>query len=155
MRNQMTIAGIAVPAVLLIATCGVVCAMGSKPGADMPTTEHPTVKSAMEKKAAMTQSVYVCPGCHTVALKAGTCGACGSKLVQKHLLGTKDGQAMLCDCPAGCMCDAQGIKDGKCACGKEVTMASCKELYCCPMGCPQLSDKPGQCACGMKLKKGE
>jgi hypothetical protein len=112
-------------------------------------------KPAMEKKAALTQSVYVCPGCETMALKAGKCEKCGKDMVQRHLLATKDGQAMLCACGADCKCDAKGIKDGKCACGKEVKMMSCKGMYCCPMGCAELSDKPGKCACGMDMKKVE
>ena len=134
--------------VLLIATCAAVYGMASKPRTEHPKAEHP------KAKAAMTQFVYVCPDCHVVAMKAGKC-KCGKDLVQKHLLGVKDGQAMLCDCPADCKCDAKGIKDGKCACGKEVKMASCKGLYCCAMGCPMLSHKPGKCACGMDLKKCE
>jgi hypothetical protein len=135
---------------LLTVTCAAVYGMASRAPA-----EHPKAKPPMEEKAAMTQPVYVCPDCHVVAMKAGTC-TCGKELAQKHLLGVKDGQAMLCDCPAGCKCDATGVKkDGKCACGKEVKTASCKGLYACPMGCPELSDKAGKCACGMDMKKCE
>jgi len=133
---------------LLIVMCAAVYGMGAKPRTEHPKAEH------LKAKAAMTQSVYVCPDCHAVAMKAGKC-KCGKELVQKHLLGVKDGQALLCDCPAGCKCDAKGVKNGKCACGKEVKTASCKGLYCCSMGCPKVSDKPGKCACGMGLKKCE
>ncbi len=117
--------------------------------------EHPTTVPPMEKKAAVTQSVFVCPDCETMALKAGKCEKCGKDLVQKHVLGTKEGQAMLCDCPADCKCDAKGVKEGKCACGKEVKLMNCKGMYCCAMGCPEISDKPGKCACGMDMKKVE
>ena len=117
--------------------------------------DQPAATPAVEKKAAMTQSVYVCPDCDTMALKAGKCEKCGKELVQKHMLGTKDGKAMLCDCAAGCTCDAKAMKDGKCGCGKEVKTMSCKGMYCCPMGCPEMSAKPGKCACGMEMKKVE
>ncbi len=114
---------------------------------------EPAAQPAKEKPA-MTESVYVCPDCHATALKAGTC-ACGKELVKMHLLGTKDGQAMLCACGGACKCDFKGVKDGKCACGKEVKMASIKGLYACPQGCPVISDKAGKCACGMEMKKAE
>lgn len=134
---------------LLIAMCGVVYGMASRVPAEHPTAEHP------KAKAAMTQSVYVCPDCHVMALKAGKCEKCGKELVEKHVLGTKDGQAMLCDCASGCKCAAEGVKDGKCGCGKEVKMMNCKGMYCCPKGCPEITDKPGKCACGTDMKKCE
>lgn len=117
----------------------------------------PAVAPAKEmKKAAMTGSVYVCPACDLMAMKAGACEKCGKELVQKHVLGcVKDGKATLCDCAAGCACDATTVKDGKCACGMAVKTMSCKGMYCCPMGCMSPSDKPGKCACGMDLKKSE
>lgn len=107
-----------------------------------------------KEKPAMTESVYVCPACHFTALKPGTC-ACGKELVKMHLLGVKDGQAVLCACGAECNCDFKGVKDGKCACGMEVKMASMKGLYACPKGCPVVSDKPGKCACGEEMKQCE
>ena len=118
--------------------------------ADQLTWKAPTVKPV-----AISQQVYVCPDCLMIALKAGKCEKCSKELQEKHLLGTKDGQALLCDCGAGCKCDAKGVQDGRCACGKDVLMRSCKGLYCCPMGCPVISDKPGKCACSMELKKVE
>jgi hypothetical protein len=120
-------------------------------GAAAPITSKP----AVEKSAVISQQVYVCPDCLVIALKAGKCEKCGKELQEKHLLGAKDGQALLCDCGAGCKCDAKGVQDGRCACGKDVLMRSCKDLYCCPMGCPVISDKPGKCACSMELKKVE
>jgi hypothetical protein len=117
--------------------------------------EQPGATPPAKEKAAMTQSVYVCPACETMALKAGKCEKCGKDMVQKHLLGTKDGKALLCDCPPGCTCDPKSMKDGKCGCGKDVKTMSCKGMYACPMGCPELSDKPGKCACGMDMKKCE
>jgi hypothetical protein len=107
------------------------------------------------KKAAMTQSVYACPDCHTMAMKAGLCPMCKKDMQQSHLLGTKDGQALVCACGAGCNCDVKGAKDGKCACGKDVVKVSARGMYVCPMGCPEISDKPGMCACGMEMKKVE
>lgn len=150
MKVRSKVLAVSVMAGALIVVCGTVYAMGSKTHA-----EHPGAKGHMEKMAAMTQSVYVCPDCEMMALKAGKCEKCGKEMVEKHLLGIKDGQAMLCDCPAGCKCDAKGVKDGKCACGKEVKMMSCKGMYVCPMGCPKMSSMPGKCACGMDMKKCE
>ena len=116
--------------------------------------EGASSEAPAKEKPAMTKAVYVCPQCHMVALKPGKC-SCGAELQEMHLLGIKDGQAMLCACGADCKCDAAGVKDGKCACGKEVKMASVKGLYCCPKGCPVLSDKPGKCACGGDMVKAE
>jgi hypothetical protein len=110
-------------------------------------------KLDMEKMKAMTQSVYVCPECHVMALEAGQCSMCGKDLQEMHLLGIKNGKALLCSCPAGCKCDAAGMKDGKCACGKEVKKMSAKGMYVCPKGCPEISAKPGVCLCGEKMKK--
>ncbi len=140
---------------MLVAMCTVLCGMASRASAEHPRAEHPKATPPMEKKAAMTQCVYACPDCETMTLKAGKCEKCGKDMVQRHMLGIKDGKAMLCDCAAGCKCDAKGMKDGKCACGKEVKMVSCKGLYVCPMGCPEISDKAGKCACGMETKKVE
>ncbi len=109
---------------------------------------------SVKEKPAITQSVYVCPDCHVAALKPGTCD-CGKELVKMHVLGTADGQALLCACGAKCKCDFKGMKEGKCACGKEVRKASVKGLYCCPKGCPVISNKPGKCACGGEMKKAE
>jgi len=123
--------------------------------AEHPGSEHPKAKAPMEKKAAMAQSVYVCPDCHTMAMKSGKCTGCQKDMKEMHVLGTKDGEALLCACGASCKCDAKGMKDGKCGCGKDVVKVSAKGMYCCTMGCPEVSDKPGKCACGMEMKKVE
>ena len=123
--------------------------------ADETTKDQPSDKPPMEKKAAMTEQVYVCTHCDTLAFKAGKCKKCGMDLQQKHLLGTKDGQAILCACPSGCKCDAKGAKEGKCACGTDVAKVSCKGLYACPNGCPEISKKPRKCACGKEMTKVE
>ena len=72
-----------------------------------------------------------------------------------HVLGVKGGNALLCSCGAPCKCDAAGIKNGKCACGKKVNKMSAKGMYVCAEGCPEIADKPGKCACGKELKKVE
>jgi len=133
----------------LIVATAVFAVCGSVFAAEMETPTPPA-----KEKPAMTESVYVCPDCHAVALKPGKC-ACGKELVQMHLLGMKDGEALLCACGADCKCDFKGMKDGKCACGKEVKKASCKGIYCCPKGCPVMSDTPRKCACGDEMKKCE
>lgn len=124
----------------LVGVCGMAYAKESEPN------------KAPEEKASA-QSVYACPDCNTMALKAGACPTCKKEMGKMHLLGTKAGQAMVCTCGADCKCDAKGVKDGKCACGKPVQMVSAKGMYVCPMGCPDVSDKAGKCACGMELKK--
>jgi hypothetical protein len=104
---------------------------------------------------AVTNVVFVCPDCHMMALKDGKCPMCGKEMKQMHLLGTKDGEALVCGCGADCKCDASGIKDGKCACGKEVMKVSAKGMYVCPSGCPSISAMPGKCPCRMEMKKVE
>jgi hypothetical protein len=112
-------------------------------------------EAAAETKAAMTKSVFVCPDCHVLALKAGKCTGCQKDLVERHVLGVKDGNALLCECGAACKCNTANMKDGKCGCGKEVGKISVKGMYVCADGCPEVSDKPGKCACGKDLKKAE
>lgn len=119
------------------------------------TMEHKKDKAGMEKQAAMTQAVYVCPDCHVMSSEPGKCTMCGKGLQEMHLLGIKKGKALLCACGGGCPCNAAGVKDGKCACGKEVKKVSAKGMYVCPNGCPEISKKPGKCMCGKEMKKVE
>jgi len=144
-----------IAAVLAAAVAGLVLTACSNEHPMGGMSEHPAQNAPAKVMA--TKAVYVCPECHTLALQAGACPKCGKPMVEHHLLGVKDGQAMLCTCPPGCTCDAKGAKDGKCACGKPVEMVSAKGLYgcACPGGtcCTVLSDKPGKCACGMALKQ--
>jgi hypothetical protein len=112
----------------------------------------------MEAKhaAVMVKSVFACPDCHSMALQAGKCAGCGKELVEQHLLGVKDGKALVCDCPSSCKCDATGIKDDKCVCAKAVGKVSAKGLYICPVGCPVISSSAGMCGgCGKDLTKVE
>lgn len=110
-------------------------------------------KMGMEKKMVLTPSVHVCPDCHVMALEAGPCSQCEKDMKEMHVLGIKQGKALLCACAADCRCDAAGIADGKCACGKEVREMSAKGMYVCPLGCAELADKPGTCACGKKMTR--
>ena len=130
------------------------CCFGLMSGALRVTAEEKT-ETAADKKAAVTQSVFVCPHCHTMAMKAGKCGTCEKEMKEKHVLGVKDGNAMLCACEKNCACNAAGMKDGKCGCGKVVKTVSAKGLYVCAAGCPDIEDKPGKCVCGKELKKVE
>jgi len=107
------------------------------------------------KKACKMQSVFACPACKGMAAVAGTCTKCEKTMAEKHVLGVKDGEAMVCDCPATCTCNAAGIKDDKCGCGKPVMKMSTKGMCVCPNGCPKVSDKTGKCPCGKELKKVE
>jgi hypothetical protein len=121
--------------------------------------DQPGAAPAAEKKAAMAQCVYVCPDCHMMAMKAGKCAGCQKDMTEMHLLGVKDGQATLCGCSAGCQCDAKGVKEGKCVCGKDVKTMSAKGMYVCSCPgaacCSSMSDNPGKCACGSEMKKVE
>lgn len=147
--HRMTIAGV-VLAGSILACCG--CKsddqqMG-KPG-----------RQPAAAKPAMTQNVYVCPDCHTLAMSAGKCAMCDKDMTEKHVLGMKDGKVMVCDCHAGCTCNMAGRKDGKCSCGQAVQEMSPKGMYTCACAggkcCSMISDKPGKCACGADLKKME
>ena len=119
----------------------------------------PGMAPAAEHKPAMMQAVFVCPDCHAMALNAGKCSMCGKEMAEKHMLGMKDGKVFVCECHAGCTCNATGMKDGKCSCGKSVQEVSAKGMYvcACPNGkcCSMVSDKPGKCGCGADLKKVE
>lgn len=131
-----------------------ICCFGLMSGALRVIAEEKT-ETAADKKAAVSQSVFACPPCHTMAMKAGKCGTCEKVMKEKHVLGVKDGNAMLCACEAACTCNAAGMKDGKCGCGKEVKTVSAKGMYVCAGGCPGIANKPGKCACGKELKKAE
>jgi len=131
-----------------------VCCFGLMSGALRVTAEEKT-EAAADKKAAVTQSVFVCPHCNTMAMKAGKCGTCEKEMKAKHVLVVKDGNAMLCACEANCTCNAAGMKDGKCGCGKEVKTVSAKGKYVCADGCPEIADKSGKCICGKDLKNVE
>lgn len=118
---------------------------------DTASTEAPA-----KKKAAVTKSVYVCPKCDVASMKPGKCPKCGAKLVKMHLLGTKDGKAVLCTCGAKCTCTMKGVKDGKCACGKPIKTADIKGMYYCPKGCPVISKTAGKCpGCGAEMVKAD
>jgi hypothetical protein len=139
----------------VMAVSGLTQCMAADPAPVAPATPA----APAESKVAAPQTVCVCPHCHTMAMKAGKCTMCGKDLVEKHMLGMKDGKVLVCDCPAGCKCDAAGMKDGKCACGKAVQEVSPKGMYvcACPGGkcCSAVSDKPGKCGCGTEMKKVE
>ena len=91
--------------------------------------EQMAAKTEAAEKAAMTQTVFACPDCRTMALQAGKCSMCQKDMKEMHLLGTKDGQALMCSCGADCTCDPKGMKDGKCSCGKDVVKAPCTGMY--------------------------
>lgn len=102
---------------------------------------------------ATTQPVYVCLDCHALSMRPGPCALCKKALLERHLLGTKDGQALLCNCATDCRCAAEGIVDGKCACNKDVVTIPAKGMYVCPKGCQFISETPGRCGCGKRLKR--
>ena len=133
---------------------GGLLAIGTEAGAMAKKPDMPA--PGMEQKAAMGQKAYACADCHVLSMKAGKCSMCGKKMEKMHLLGVKDGEALLCACGAKCTCDAMGVKDGKCACGKEVKKMSAKGICVCPKGCPMMSGKAGKCpGCGGKMSKVE
>ena len=146
----------------LVAMAGLVLAGCVLVGGGCKNSDREIRRTGMqpaEPKSAMMQNVYVCPDCHTMAMGAGKCSMCGKDMTQKHLLGMKDGQVLVCDCRTGCTCNMMGVKDGKCACGKTVQAMSPKGLYACACAggkcCGMLADKPGKCSCGTDMKKVE
>lgn len=115
--------------------------------------EDSTAAAAEELKAAKAPCVYVCPDCHSCAMKAGKCSGCAKDMMKSHVLAIQNGMAMVCACGDGCKCDAKGMKDGKCACGKDVGKVSLKGMYICPEGCPVVSAMAGKCCgCGKDMK---
>ena len=86
-------------------------------------------------------------------------------------------EVYVCGCGEGCPCMTMSMKEGKCACGKDLVkgqvtkvskgkayvMVNGKEQafkttgkYMCACGagcnCNTISQKPGQCACGKDMK---
>ncbi len=112
-------------------------------------------EAAADKKETLTQSAFVCSHCNSLGMKAGKCGTCKNAMEEKHVLGVKDGKAMLCSCASTCTCNAKEMKDGKCGCEKKVKTVSAKGMYVCPDGCTKIADKPCKCPCGKELKKVE
>lgn len=106
-------------------------------------------KPVVEKVAPAKASVFVCEKCSKVAVKAGKC--CGQDMAEKHVLGIKDGAAIVCACSADCKCKL--ADDGaKCSCGKDVEKIALKGMFVCAEGkCLTVADKAGKCACGKDL----
>lgn len=97
--------------------------------------------------------------CNSVSTKPGDC-ACGTKLRWGHVLRVEGDEALLCQCNEGCKCGGLNPDDPtKCMCGtpvKRISLAG-TGIYFCNCGgscsCNTVSDQPGECKCGMKLKK--
>ena len=108
--------------------------------------------------------LYTCncmPGCkcNTVSTQPGKC-ACGAPLKWGHVLKVEGNEAILCQCKEGCGCAGLDPKDpSKCVCGTPVKRVNLEGtgIYFCNCGgscvCNTVSDSPGPCKCGMKLKK--
>jgi len=99
--------------------------------------------------------------CNSVSTKPGKC-ACGVPLKWGHVIKTEGNEAILCQCAEGCKCQGLDPKDpSKCSCGTPVKRVNLDGtgMYFCNCGgscqCNTVSDKPGPCKCGMKLKKVE
>lgn len=56
----------------------VLCCFGLMSGALRVTAEEKT-ETVVDKKASVTQSVFLCPHCQTMSMKAGKC-VCGKEL---------------------------------------------------------------------------
>lgn len=138
---------------LLVALGGSVYAMGSKPQECPKSKECAAAKKCKKGKP---KSCFACPSCNTVARKAGKCEKCKKDMQKMHVLGKKGGKAMLCSCPANCKCDAKGVKEGKCACGKEVATIECKgKCSGAKCGSKASEKKAGACGCDKKTNKTE
>lgn len=97
--------------------------------------------------------------CNSVSTKPGKC-ACGVEMKWGHILKVEGNEAILCQCAEGCKCGGLDPKDPtKCLCGTKVKRVSLEGsgIFFCNCGgschCNTVSDKPGDCKCGMKLKK--
>lgn len=97
--------------------------------------------------------------CNTLSTKPGKC-ACGVPLKWGHVLKIEGNEAILCQCEEGCQCGGLDAKDPtKCLCGTAVKRVNLEGsgLQFCNCGgscfCNTVSEKAGQCKCGMKLKK--
>jgi len=97
--------------------------------------------------------------CNTVSTKPGKC-ACGVDLKWGHVLKIEGNDAILCQCGEGCKCGGLDAKDPtKCLCGTAVKRVSLEGtgINFCNCGgschCNTVSEKAGDCMCGMKLKQ--
>ena len=97
--------------------------------------------------------------CNTVSIKPGKC-ACDTPLKWGHVLRIEGNEAILCQCAEGCKCSGLDAQDpSKCVCGTPVKRVSLEKtgIYFCNCGgsctCNTVSEEPGSCKCGMKLKK--
>lgn len=106
-------------------------------------------------------------------------GIATAKEEVKQSLKTGD-TIYVCKCGKACDCGTMSYKEGKCGCGKELVKATvtktedgkvfytldgnefsapAKGKYMCACGsgcgCGTVSQKPGKCACGKKMKKVE
>ncbi|MDD5704600.1 MAG: hypothetical protein PHR35_01645 [Kiritimatiellae bacterium] len=132
---------------LSILAVGSACVLRAETAEQPATQPACAVKNKAEGKKPCV--VFACCECQTMAMKAGKCSGCQKDMQAMHVLGAADGQAILCDCGANCTCDAKGIKDGKCACGKEVRKIACKGMQGCATNkCPLVADKTGKCCPG-------
>ncbi len=117
-----------------------------------------------EEQAERHDVLYFCDcgpqcNCNTVSTKPGKC-ACGMKMKWGHVIRVEGNEAIVCQCKEGCRCEGLDPKDPtKCTCGtpvKRINLAG-TGIYFCNCGgscsCNTVSDKPGDCKCGMKLKK--
>lgn len=99
--------------------------------------------------------------CNSVSTQPGDC-ACGNPMKWGHVIRVEGNEAILCQCAEGCRCAGLNPNDpSKCACGNPVKRVdlSGTGIYFCNCGgacsCNTVSDAPGPCKCGMKLKKVE
>lgn len=93
--------------------------------------------------------VFVCDKCHVVATAAGKCTGCGAEMTAKKVLSVQDNVATCCACAADCAKCGE-VKDGKCACGKDVVKLDLTGKFVCPK-CHVVAAKAGKCACGADL----
>lgn len=143
---------------LLICICISMLIGGNGWAAATPSAE------AMHKDHERHDILYSCAcgdqcNCGTVSTKPGKC-KCGVEMKWGHVLKIEGNEAILCQCGEGCQCGGLDAKDPtKCVCGNPVKRVSLEGtgVYFCNCGsscyCNTVSDKPGNCRCGMELKK--
>lgn len=113
---------------------------------------------------ARTDVLYTCDcgpqcKCNSMSTQPGDC-KCGKPMKWGHVLKIEGNEAILCMCAEGCKCSGLNEKDPtKCPCGGDIKRVSLvgTGIYFCNCGgscfCNTVSEKPGECKCGMMLKK--
>lgn len=130
------------------------------------TTQTADTADKADTQTARQDVLYTCDcgpqcKCNSMSTTPGNC-ECGKPMKWGHVLRVEGNEAILCQCAKGCSCAGLDPKDPtRCMCGTPVKRVNMEGsgIYFCNCGgscaCKTVSDAPGPCKCGMKLKKVE